>query len=204
VITGNQVNGYLVTATVGATGEGFGLVVEGNGHTAAGNTFTNNDIGIQLQGGNPSLNQQNTAYFDRGDASNTGNALISNNRVSNNLFGIRSIDPVTGIITANTVYTNTQNGITILNEASTAVLINNNKICQNGVFGVENQGSSDVNATRNWWDAADGPGPVGPGAGDKVSTRVVYSPFATFNTTGPCNVTSGGGIYLPVILKNAS
>lgn len=206
VITGNRVSGYLVTETVGATGEGFGIVIEGNGHTVAGNTLTSNDIGLQLQAGNPSLNQQNSAWFDRGDALTTTNALISNNIVSGNTFGVRSIGPVTGVITANTIYTNTQSGITVLNEASTGILINNNRICQNGVFGVENQGSSDIDATHNWWNAADGPGPVGPGSGDKVSTKVVYSPFATFNTDPLCLIApapSNNGIYLPVIFKSS-
>ncbi|NQU12385.1 hypothetical protein HQ590_16440, partial [bacterium] len=34
-----------------------------------------------------------------------------------------------------------------------------------------------LNATSNWWGAADGPGPVGPGSGDEVSLNVDYSPW---------------------------
>ncbi len=198
VISANLVSGFQTTES---GGEGFGIVIAGSNHTVANNTTYGNDIGIQLQAANPSINITDTLYFDRDNASNTANALISGNFVSNNSFGIRSIGPVTGVITANTVYTNTQNGITILNEASTGILINTNKICKNGVLGVENLGSSNVGATNNWWDAADGPGPVGPGSGDGVSTNVVYSPFATTNSKGPCNIEISG-IFLPIIFKN--
>jgi hypothetical protein len=45
-----------------------------------------------------------------------------------------------------------------------------------------------VDATCNWWGAANGPGSVGPGYGDKVSTNVTFSPWlTTSNLSGPCN-----------------
>lgn len=36
-----------------------------------------------------------------------------------------------------------------------------------------------VDGTCNWWGAPNGPGPVGSGAGAKVSPRVTYSPWST-------------------------
>jgi hypothetical protein len=60
-----------------------------------------------------------------------------------------------------------------------------------------------VNGTCNWWGAPDGPGPVGPGAGAKVSPRVTYTPWLTAPTpVGACiggastpgKVTGGGQI----------
>ena len=36
-----------------------------------------------------------------------------------------------------------------------------------------------IDAADNWWGAADGPGPVGTGHGDTVSTNVDYSGFLT-------------------------
>jgi hypothetical protein len=207
VITGNRVSGYLVTQTVGVTGEGFGIVLEGQNHTAAGNILTNNDIGLQLQAANPSPNITDTYtfYFDRGNAASTPNVLVVNNTIYQNLYGVRSIGPVTGGITANLVYTNTQNGLTILDEASTGILVNNNQFCDNASFGVENKSlTSTVDALNNWWGALDGPGPVGPGSGDRVSSRVNFSPFDTSNPDGPCKVPANPDIYLPIVFKNAS
>ncbi len=46
------------------------------------------------------------------------------------------------------------------------------------VTGVENQYTGvDIDATFNWWGAADGPGGVGPGSGDPVSAHVLYCPW---------------------------
>jgi hypothetical protein len=205
VVTQNIVSGYQVTGTETATGEGFGIVVEGDNHLVADNTVTNNDIGIQLQAANPNVNGQETPYFDRGDALTTTNVVIDGNFVYRNLFGIRSIGPVTGSLVSNTVYTNTWVGILTLDEDSTGIVAAGNQICLNGIFGFENRGSSSVDATNNWWGAVDGPGPVGSGSGDGVSVNVTFIPFQTFNPGGVC-----GGLvpapdeffqYLPFIVK---
>jgi len=68
-------------------------------------------------------------------------------------------------------------GIMIGNSGSQAadtiqVFLNN--IVGNSVNGVSNHGTGTLFAQENWWGAADGPGPVGPGSGDKVSTNVSY------------------------------
>lgn len=41
-----------------------------------------------------------------------------------------------------------------------------------------------VDGKCNWWGNASGPGPVGPGTGAKVSTRVTYAPWLT--SPAPC------------------
>ena len=38
-------------------------------------------------------------------------------------------------------------------------------------------GDNAVGATCNWWGSADGPGPVGPGQGARVTTNVLYAPW---------------------------
>jgi hypothetical protein len=43
--------------------------------------------------------------------------------------------------------------------------------------GVTNKAAALLVAENNWWGAADGPGPVGPGTGDPVSTNVDYTPW---------------------------
>ncbi|MCL4707192.1 T9SS type A sorting domain-containing protein [bacterium] len=188
VVKENEVTGFH-RAAVGATGDGFGIVIEGNHHTVEGNLVTDNDIGIQMQAGNPSINAQNTAYFDRGDGSPTSNASITGNTINNNEYGLRSIGTVTGSVTQNIIHNNSINGVTILDEASTAVLYNTNQICLNTAFGMENLGASTVNAENNWWGDPSGPthatNPTG--SGDVVSDRVDFMPFDNIGTSiGPC------------------
>jgi hypothetical protein len=64
-------------------------------------------------------------------------------------------------------------------------------------------GTGDVDGTCNWWGDPNGPGPVGPGLGAKVSPRVIYTPWLTAPTSvGACiggastpgKVTGGGQI----------
>jgi nitrous oxidase accessory protein NosD len=54
--------------------------------------------------------------------------------------------------------------------------------------GVRNVGTGILDATYNWWGAANGPGPVGPGSGDKVSTNVNFTPWLTSPAPTACNV----------------
>jgi hypothetical protein len=58
----------------------------------------------------------------------------------------------------------------------TTIHINRNSIDTN-VKGVENDYTADVDATCNWWGAADGPGAVGPGSGDLVDSDVLFAPW---------------------------
>ena len=46
-----------------------------------------------------------------------------------------------------------------------------------GGYGVFNETTNDVNATNNWWGAADGPSGVAPGGGDPVTEHVIYDPW---------------------------
>ncbi len=59
----------------------------------------------------------------------------------------------------------------------TEITVNFNNIAGNYRYGVWNQGGETLDATKNWWGAASGPGGVGPGGGDDVSTKVLYSPW---------------------------
>jgi hypothetical protein len=74
-------------------------------------------------------------------------------------------------------------GVGVYNDSS-AVAVNFNNIVGNASFGVESDDAANIlDATNNWWGACNGPGPVGPGTGDKVSTLVDYDPWIT----GPCD-----------------
>ncbi len=59
----------------------------------------------------------------------------------------------------------------------TGITVNFNNIADNSRYGVWNEGGETLDATKNWWGAASGPGRVGPGDGDGVSTKVFYSPW---------------------------
>lgn len=88
VVSENEVSGFL-RKPVGATGDGFGIVVEGTNHTVKNNKVTNNDVGIQVQGGN-TANTQSTDFFDRGDGGNAS-VVASFNSISGNGIGARAV-----------------------------------------------------------------------------------------------------------------
>jgi len=52
-------------------------------------------------------------------------------------------------------------------------------------------GTGAVDGTCNWWGDPNGPGPIGPGAGAKVSNRVNYTPWLT--VPAPIGGCVGGG-----------
>ncbi|NHC47022.1 right-handed parallel beta-helix repeat-containing protein [Motilibacter aurantiacus] len=87
VVAENEVRGYTRRAT-GATGDGFGIVVEGLSNTVRNNTLSGNDVGVQVQGGN-TANVQSTPFFDRGDAAQ-GDATVRHNSIAGNGTGLRA------------------------------------------------------------------------------------------------------------------
>jgi parallel beta-helix repeat protein len=88
--------------------------------------------------------------------------------------------------------------------AGLEIHINYNNITNNTSFGVRNGQMGVLDAECNWWGAADGPGPVGPGSGDNVSTNVDYTPWLIARAPGgacvggvpstPGKVTGGGQV----------
>ena len=100
-ITGNTVSGYIQDNGASSS-EGFGIVVEGIGHTVTGNTVTGNDVGIQQQAGHTPYpgdgNQNDLAdqYFGRGNSPMTCGNTISGNTLSGNGANTRNVGPVGG------------------------------------------------------------------------------------------------------------
>ena len=71
----------------------------------------------------------------------------------------------------------------------TGITANNNNILGNPMFGVQSDTTGinspvATNAQMNYWGAPDGPGPVGPGSGDKVTSNVNFANFLTAPATG--------------------
>jgi hypothetical protein len=109
------------------------------------------------------------------DGNSTGSFTFSHNNLSNNVSSIRLRDAF---------------------NTGASVTANRNNVSGNTTAGIQNDSATLVaNATCNWWGAANGPGPVGPGTGDNVSTGVTFSPWLTTpNLNGPC----AGGLPHPV------
>jgi hypothetical protein len=57
------------------------------------------------------------------------------------------------------------------------IAVNFNNIVGNSRYGVWNNGGETLDATANWWGDVSGPSSVGPGGGDAVSSKVLYSPW---------------------------
>jgi hypothetical protein len=112
VILGNTVSGYA-RAPSGSIGDGIDIAVAGLTHTIQGNVVFGNDVGIQVQAGNPSnpagSSDQSAPddYFNRDNARRVG-ASLSENGVFANAVGVRAaIGTVTNtLVMRNNVITN--------------------------------------------------------------------------------------------------
>ncbi|PXF60373.1 MAG: hypothetical protein C4B58_00625 [Deltaproteobacteria bacterium] len=87
-------------------------------------------------------------------------------------------------INCNTI---TANDVGIYVSGNANPQINDNDIRGNTTYGVRNLNSSQVvDASDNYWGAADGPSGEGLGTGDAITVNVLYAPFATESV--PCTV----------------
>jgi len=131
-----------------------------------------------------------------------GTVIVNTSLVENNTStfpnfgnGINFLGAGAGAVTNSDVLGNNI-GINIVT-GSTAT-VNNNNIQGNTGFGVFTDGTAGtIDAQYNWWGAADGPGPVGPGSGDNVSASVDFSNFLSAplprNAIGGRGDRGGGG-----------
>lgn len=135
--------------------------------------------------GNTVVNPTGSAiYIGGGD----NNVVVSGNNISGGAFsavkvanafgdGPNSAISVTENTLTNNAYgVNVAAGSIILTET---VQVHRNLLSGNSLFGINNTSTGAVAGTCNWWGSKSGPGPVGPGSGDKVSTGVTYSPWLT-------------------------
>ena len=115
------------------------------------------------------------------------NIVFRSNIASDFIRGVYQETPAVPTFTCNT-FTGNESGIVVAAGAG-GLVANNNNIAGNSTIGVQNDSANQVNAQSNWWGSASGPGPVGPGSGDHVSTNVDYSNFLTAASDCPpaCN-----------------
>ena len=154
-------NNEVVNAEFGITGYLEDSLIEGNlvrdfveGGTGISGQFLNTEI----------KNNTVTGYADGAGMSfewHYSRDLSENVNVEGNTFTENSI----GIYVFDTQTT------------LTGITVNFNNIAGNSWRGVRNDGGETLNATKNWWGDASGPSGVGPGDGDDVSTKVLYSPW---------------------------
>lgn len=108
------------------------------------------------------------------------NMVFRGNVVKDFIRGVYHETPAVPTFTCNT-FSGNESGIVVDNSASaaTGLVANNNNISGNSTIGVQSNAQNTINAQSNWWGSSTGPGPVGPGTGDGVSTGVDYSNFLT-------------------------
>jgi hypothetical protein len=178
----------------------YGIYLQGtiNGLTILRATFDNNtDWGGYLSETGPIGNVViEDSQFDDNSA---GYGLVFYTGSSQGIHGVRI---------ARTSFNNNRDGMwygadvldTILIEESSVVNDNNtgrrgiyfsygalssvevhctNIVGNSGEAGLSNYATGTVDATENWWGAADGPSGEGSGSGDAVSAGVDFSPFLT-------------------------
>ena len=118
------------------------------------------------------------------------NINITNNNIRNGGYGVRLL------------YTAATGDPTPMASTTT---INYNNITGNTEYGVENTIiGADVNATLNWWGDDTGPGGVGSGNGDFVSSNVDYDPWLGMYTKQitPTLVKGSSSHWFNITVKN--
>lgn len=163
-----------VITNVGDAKKGIQLEVDGDNGGFVNPLITGNAISAKDLNPGPGLSRGIRLLGDV-----TG-AQILDNVITGFYWGIyqsgtfgQPIYPTNTQISTNVITGGTY-GIDIAGGTATIHL---NSIVGNTLFGVNNQTVATIDATCNWWGAANGPGPVGPGSGDKVSTNVTFAPW---------------------------
>lgn len=190
-----------------------------------GNTVSNNDLGIaNTNTGSASAGTTiggNTVQNNRfeGILLGAGTATVSNNTIAGNNIGVAVValagntSDSQGTLVSNNITNNGKGGlafpgggIVLLDQtgATTAarVTANFNRIVGNSA-GLNNETSTSVDATNNWWGSNAGPGGAGS---DTVSGPVNFSPWLVLQVTAsPTSVLPGGVVTVVADLtKNSS
>ncbi|MBA4181522.1 MAG: hypothetical protein C0506_13110, partial [Anaerolinea sp.] len=97
------------------------------------------------------------------------------------------------VLAEKNILTNNGEGIWVGDSISASLIAtlaaHRNSITNSDTVGINNTLAGAFNATCNWYGAANGPGVVGPGTGDKVTANVTFSPWlVTSDLTGACPV----------------
>ncbi len=181
----------------------WGILVRAvNGSTVSNNTLTG--ISTGLPGTDPVLNNIGFAIDLEGGAS--GNT-ITNNTITSSDVGLVDTNGANNNTFTGNILTGNKIGAWVGTyvdpmyppaTAPTGLQFHSNSFTGNSTAGLSNFTSSGVDAELNWWGSACGPGTVGPGSGDKVSTNVDYSPWwSNAGMTTQASEGLGGELVIP-------
>jgi len=88
----------------------------------------------------------------------------------------------------------TENGYGIRDTSAGPHSIRKNNFVGNATYGVYSSGNDPLDASKNWWSDASGPGGSGGGSGDPVSNHVSFAPWLTAPVTYSDTDTDGDGV----------
>lgn len=158
--------------------------------------------GVYLSGGLQDVRVEGNE-IDGGNVGTNGATIPSSGiRLVTSIFQTNADITITKNLINNFV-----NGVTIHDannapggiQATSNVDINRNNLNANSAYGIQGGQATEADGTCNWWGAADGPGPVGPGTGSDVSAFVDFAPWLfTDDLDGDCYI--GGTI---TVIKEA-
>ncbi|NWF77049.1 MAG: right-handed parallel beta-helix repeat-containing protein, partial [Chloroflexi bacterium] len=154
-------NNEVVNVQFGITGYLKDSLIEGN----LVRDFATGGVGITGQFLNTEIKNNTVTGYTKGASitfeSHYARSLSKNVKVEGNTFTKNSL------------------GIYVFDTQTklTGITVNFNNIAGNSWYGVWNEGGEALDATKNWWGDASGPSKVGPGNGDDISTKVLYSPW---------------------------
>ena len=174
-ITNGVVSGNVFNAPVGSA---LDLQISLHQSTMTNNLFEGNDANacLQLFGSQFALVPSHDVAISENIFRNCGGPAPPWN------FAIQLSPDIFNVEVTNNTITNGFEGVNTRDATpwtvSPTIHVNFNNITDNTSFGVRNgQLMGVLNAECNWWGSASGPGPVGPGTGDNVSTNVDYTPW---------------------------
>ncbi|MGB4849336.1 MAG: GEVED domain-containing protein, partial [Saprospiraceae bacterium] len=166
------------------------------------NTITGASTGIYVNGGPGSANiHDNNATISGsviGIDVDAASATITNNSIYNNGIGVRFTNGGNGTVNNLNNFDggiNPDNGrdIQLTSTAGTVLASPNNNLAGD-IFGVENLTTVNVDATLNFWESPTGPGPIGPGIGANVTTKVLFCPWLNAPAPGGTPVSTVASI----------
>jgi hypothetical protein len=164
--------------------------------TVAGNTLTGNRTALMS-----AAYTRDEGMMLTGGSNTSPNIIFRFNLASDFIRGVFNETPAVPNFVCNRLTANTT-GVYLSSAATNGLIAQHNDIAGNG-FGMQNDGPATVNAQQNWWGAASGPGPVGPGSGDTVSTNVDFSNWLTSASNCAAQApTAAGGVVSGRIVDN--
>ncbi|MCC6752714.1 MAG: HYR domain-containing protein, partial [Saprospiraceae bacterium] len=106
-------------------------------------------------------------------------ATVENNHIYNNGIGVRFTNGGDGTVTKNKFYDAAEPNGTDVQKTATggSVTAGPDNWYAGSTYGVENLSATSIDATLNYWNAANGPGPVGSGSGTPITTLVDYCQY---------------------------